>query len=296
MTLQTQIELLSQKELSEKDFPEIDEIVETLSLNLRNGEISKSEINKINQSFGEEFLENTIQGYGLRKPFGYAGDFLMIDKIYTYHKSPIKKYEIWDRYFHSQSAPRAVRNRKDYFNKVMHNNCTKCHEEFNLLNVASGPARDLFELYEEDDLNNLKTTCIEMDENAIKYAKELNKNHLDKIKFIHKNIFKHKEENKFDLIWSAGLFDYFNDKAFVIILKKLKDWLSPKGEIIVGNFNENNNPSRNYMEIFGDWYLHHRTKNQLIELAKESGFNAENISVGEEEENVNLFLHLKMSE
>jgi cyclopropane fatty-acyl-phospholipid synthase-like methyltransferase len=134
-----------------------------------------------------------------------------------------------------------------------------------------------------------------MDEHAIKHAKALNRNHLNKIEFVHKNIFKHQEEAKFDLIWSAGLFDYFDDKAFVMILKKMKGWLNPTGEIIIGNFNESHNPSRNYMEILGDWHLHHRTTSQLTELAKEAGFTTNSLRIGEEKENVNLFLHAKNS-
>ena len=112
--------------------------------------------------------------------------------------------------------------------------------------------------------------------------------------FVNKNILRHREEKKYDIIWSAGLFDYFNDKAFVMILKRFKDWIRNKGEIIIGNFNDNHNPSRDYMEIFGEWFLNHRTEEQLIQLAIESGFNENQVSIDREKENVNLFLHLRM--
>ena len=69
--------------------------------------------------------------------------------------------------------------------------------------------------------------------------------------------------------------------------------MSENGEIIIGNFNQANNPSRNYMEIIGEWYLNHRTDEELMSLAIKAGFNKENIRVGSENENVNLFLHLK---
>lgn len=290
--IQKQIETLTKKNISEINFPEIDKLISTLSSNLNNGKITKKEILAMNQSFGQEFLENTIQGHGLRKPFGYSGDFLMIDKIYTFHKSPIEKYKIWDEYFHLQSAPKAVRNRKDYFKKIIKEKLMK-YKKMNLMNVASGPARDLFELYEENKNCELNTVCVEMDENAIKYAKNLNLKYLNKISFVHKNIFRHKEESKFNVIWSAGLFDYFDEKSFVLMLKKFKEWLNDNGEIIIGNFNENHNPSRDYMEILGDWHLHHRTENELQELAEKAGFNPNQIIIGKEKENVNLFLHIK---
>lgn len=131
-----------------------------------------------------------------------------------------------------------------------------------------------------------------MDPKAIEYAKTLTEQFLDKINFINKNIFRFQTDQKFDMIWSAGLFDYFNDKAFVSLLRRFKEWIKPCGEIIIGNFNEDHNPSRDYMEIFGEWYLNHRTESQLAELAIEAGYSEKNISIGREPENVNLFLHI----
>lgn len=293
--IQKQIEVLTQEVLSDKDFYKIDSFITAISSDFKQGKITKEKISLMNECFGAEFLENTIQGHGVRKPFGYAGDFLMIDKIYTFKKSPISKYRIWDEYFHRQSAPKAVRNRKKYFKKIIKSKLDK-NKNLTLMNVASGPARDLLEFYEENGSPALDTVCVEMDERAIAYAKNINQKYLSKISFVHRNIFRHNDNNKFDLIWSSGLFDYFNDKAFVLVLKKFKKWLKPGGEIIVGNFNKSHNPSRSYMEIFGEWYLHHRTESELIELAKKAGFDPSFIRIGREEENVNLFLHIKLRE
>jgi extracellular factor (EF) 3-hydroxypalmitic acid methyl ester biosynthesis protein len=95
---------------------------------------------------------------------------------------------------------------------------------------------------------------------------------------------------------SFGLLDYFNDKAFILTLKKMKNWLKLNGEIIIGNFNENHNPSRDYMELFGEWFLNHRTEIKLKELAEKAGFKSENVRIGKEKENINLFLHIEMKE
>ena len=75
-------------------------------------------------------------------------------------------------------------------------------------------------------------------------------------------------------------------------MRKFKDWLKPDGEVIIGNF-ATGNPTRDFMEIFGDWYLHHRTPSQLEALAMRAGFEKGKISVGQESEGVNLFLHIK---
>ncbi len=99
----------------------------------------------------------------------------------------------------------------------------------------------------------------------------------------------------FDLIWSAGLFDYFDDKLFAALLRRFRNYLKSGGEIVVGNFNQDHNPSRAYMEILGNWFLHHRTEQQLIDLAQKADFEHWQLSVNREPENVNLFLHIKVS-
>ncbi|MEM9834704.1 MAG: class I SAM-dependent methyltransferase [Bacteroidota bacterium] len=270
----------------------IGQLVKTINHNQHHATICQV-VKKLYQDLGEGFLENTVQGHGWRKPFGYAGDFLMIDKIYTRHTTKEPEYQAWDEYFHQQAAPCAVRNRKEYFKQLMHRKL-QAEESLTLLNVASGPARDLAEVYADlSHPQRLRTTCVDMDKHAIAYAKQLNQPYLPYIRFVEKNVLRFQCEQKFHLIWSAGLFDYFNDKIFVFVLRRLQKFLRPDGEIVIGNFNQDHNPSRVYMETFGDWFLHHRSEQQLVDLAKKAGFRSSEISLGREPENVNLFLHLR---
>ena len=81
----------------------------------------------------------------LLKKYGYAGDFMMIDKIYTGNTPDNPFFQSWDKYFQNHAAPRAVRNRKTYFKTLLHQKLAN-NNSINLLNVASGPGRDLLEL------------------------------------------------------------------------------------------------------------------------------------------------------
>lgn len=238
------------------------------------------------------FLRDTesIMGHIRQKPFGYAGDFYIIDRIYTRQGS--QQYSKWDTFSLENTAAEAVRNRKAYFKKCM---SQRLKGEASLLNIASGPARDLYELLQEQPNPQLSVTCVEMDANAIEFAKKLNNRFLHQIEFVKKNIFRFQTSKQYDVIWSAGLFDYFDDRAFVLLLQRFGQWLKPGGEIIIGNFNDDHNPSRTFMEVFGDWNLNHRTEAQLIDLARQAGFSEGNIYVGREPENVNLFLHIKVA-
>ena len=274
-------------------FDQLDELLSGIAYELKNGTVSKSDIAEISTNFSREFLAETLQGHGFRKPYGYPGDFLLLDKIFTNYKTRNSKFRIWDEYFQTQSAPRAVRNRKEYFKDLLSRKCNE-NPDLKLLNVVSGPGRELYELYmnlSQDTVVN--TTCVEVDDYAIAYSKGLNTDYLKHIEYEHCNIFKFENDREYDVIWSAGLFDYMNDKAFLLLLNRFKKWLLPRGEIVVGNFNEENNPSRNYMEIMGDWHLIHRTEEQLLGLARQAGFRKDQVCIGREELGVNLFLHIK---
>lgn len=125
------------------------------------------------------------------------------------------------------------------------------------------------------------------------FQKKLNKTNLEQIAYVNSNIFRYQTKKSFDFIWSAGLFDYLNDAAFVKLLKRFKAWQKKGVEIVIGNFNEAHNPSLNYMEILGDWHLIHRTEDELIQLAKESEFSGREIEVNRMPDNIILYLHIQ---
>ena len=238
------------------------------------------------------FDKHSIMGHIRTKPHGYAGDFEIIERIY---QNDIRKphFQLWDHYSLEHPAAKAVRNRKSYFKDLIVSKFNS-RESLKLLNIASGPARDLFETYQMlQSGQKLKTTCVEMDKTAINYAQQLNSNYLEDISFVNKNIFRFNTAQQYDMIWSAGLFDYFNDKSFVKLLRGFGNWIKPGGEIVIGNFNECHNPSRLFMELFGEWHLEHRSESALIDLALQAGYMDSQIRVEREQENINLFLHLQ---
>ena len=232
---------------------------------------------------------DTIQGSSIIKPYGYSGDFEIIDKIYTMHMAEHEPYKSWDKLFHTSKAAIAVRNRKEYFKQILRK-LYKLDRDIMVLNLASGPCRDIAEHYQEFPDSKIWFECIDMDPNAILYAERLLGENVSRVNFIQKNVFRVTPEKKYDLVWSAGLFDYFDDKAFVKVLKRFIDF-DPTTKIIVGNFCDTN-PSRAYMELMGDWYLHHRSRKNLFELTDQIGVSRENVTIDSEPEEVNLFLHI----
>jgi extracellular factor (EF) 3-hydroxypalmitic acid methyl ester biosynthesis protein len=232
----------------------------------------------------------TVQGFAFQKPHGYAGDFEIIDKIYTEFKSDDDKFRRWDEFFHAQEAARAVRNRKTFFLNTL-KSFTKHNDVIKVLNVGSGPGRDIFEYFKINPQSSIHFECVDNDRKAINYASNLCAEYLNQITFTNKNVFKFNSSKKYDLIWSAGLFDYLNDKLFIFLLKRLYSFLKPGGYLYVGNFSDYN-PTRKYMEIFGDWHLIHRSRSKLYDLAILAGINPMDINILTEPLGINLFLQI----
>jgi SAM-dependent methyltransferase len=286
-------ELVKQGGPKPEHYVELDHKFRSIAKTIRNSSHPEHLISSIREALNEALTIETVQGYGFNKPFGYSGDFYMIDKIYQKHISPDDNLRNWDIYFHSQKAPIAVRNRKQYFLDLLdrirsHNQ----RDTLQILNIACGPCRDVYEYLDSTKDKNIHFHCVDYDQNAIAYALNICEKYLDQLTFYHKNALRFRSHIKFNLAWSAGLLDYFTDKQFKFMLKKLCSLVTQEGEVVVGNFHPDN-PSRDYMEIVGDWYLNYRTECDLIKLAKSAGVCLNDIRVGVEEEYVNLFLHIK---
>ena len=233
----------------------------------------------------------TLLGHCYSKPRGYAGDFEIIDKIYTQHASSDTVAGNWDRYFHSLEAPKAVRNRKGYLKAWLRRALERGDGPVRMLNLASGPARDLAEFFEEFPRlsDRLVVDCVELDADAIAHARNLLSGR-DNVTFHHANVFRYRCPYAYDLMWSAGLFDYFDDSVFERVTKRYLKALAPGGEFVVGNF-DCSNPSLPQM-VLQDWILQHRTGAQLQDLARRAGANGK-IAIHREAQGVNLFLHME---
>lgn len=266
-------------------------LIEKAALAIRTERISMSQWTEFLDSFGPAFDENTIQGFCRRKPHGYSGDFEVIDRLYTHHLSPNPALVRWDRFLQAQSAPKAVRNRKAYFASLLLS-LDKTTKKLEVLNVGSGPGRDVSAFFDAHPGSNCHIVCLDHDINAIAHARQLCSAHLSRIDFVQKNALRFQTDRRFHLIWSAGLFDYLDDKVFVFLLRKLGSFLQPGGHLVIGNFSQDN-PTQVYMEVIGSWFLKYRTPQDLARLASAAGFKSSAVSIQSEETGLNLFLHAK---
>ena len=106
------------------------------------------------------------------------------------------------------------------------------------------------------------------------------------------NVLRFKTHKMYDMIWSAGLFDYFKEKHFIYLLKKYLVFLANDGEMVIGNFSLHN-PTRKLQEVLGDWYLNYRSDHELLKIAIESGLKKEQVRIDKEPLGVNLFMRIE---
>ena len=258
---------------------------------IRSGEVCRTNINEELWDLLDDACSiKTLQGMVALKPHGYAGDYEIIDKIYTRYISPNQELQKWDYFFHSHPAVEAVRNRKAYFVTLI-SNFGFSASNTSVLSVGCGPSRDIYEFCATSNNENIDFECVDMDPDAVKHSKLVCAKYLDRMEFHCENIFRFTTTKRFGLIWAAGLFDYLDDKQFVFLLKRMYSLLAPGGELIIGNFSKSNG-SKDYMEA-GDWYLNYRSKNSLIRLALEANIEEKNVRVFSESLNINLFMHIQ---
>ena len=138
-----------------------------------------------------------MQGFVYCKPHGYAGDYEVIERIYNRYISEKPSVRKWDLYCQQHPAVEAVRNRKDYFQHILGNRLmTNGFDQLQVLNMASGPCRDLYEFFTNNATAKITFDCVDQDPNAITYATNLCQAHLDKINFIEARAIKFKSPKK----------------------------------------------------------------------------------------------------
>jgi 2-polyprenyl-3-methyl-5-hydroxy-6-metoxy-1,4-benzoquinol methylase len=254
--------------------------------------LGPEDIDNFRQQIKSILNENTLIGHGFVKPYGYPGDFTLIDKIYSFDINQDFQYKNWDLFFQNQPGANAVRNRKDFFIDYC-KNLTKRKKDAKVLILGSGPASDVYEfLSNYSGGNGITIDLIDFDQSAIDFSKRKNEKFDGQISYNKINALRFNSYKLYDLIWSAGLFDYFKDKHFTFLIRKYINCLDDEGEMVISNFSTKN-PTKRLMEVLSDWYLNLRTESDLFRIASDANINKELVTVDKEPLGINLFLKIR---
>lgn len=238
------------------------------------------------------------------KPLGYAGDYEMMNMIYRRKPNGETYFDIAvDDYALNEPGAIAVVNRIDYMGKHLSRDINKVEgRRARMANIGCGPARELIALLEnQPELGaKLDIVFIDQDERPLNYIKTKLEPIVEKtgvkIRFICKSIDKLFLEDEFiemlgnrDVIYSVGLFDYFNEQKSQEFLALIYRNLIKGGRLYIGNIADDN-PSQWMMEYITDWFIFHKNREQLQSFGKKLKPEASFVSVEGEPLGVNLFL------
>lgn len=281
-----------------------------LEFEKENIEKHEDRVYKLKKIFAERYRRHFLCGefikWSFEKPFGYSGDFKIIDQIYRNQPHTIGFDRLWDNYFQQLAVTRATRERKENFKKIISDFIKKSeNNHIRIMSLASGPAREIKELLEDNSESlSSKVTfdCYDFDNRAIKYAKKIldgkeNINYFQKnaVRLSLKRNIKDEIPYYYDMIYSTGLFDYLDETIAVKLIKNLRKVLKKDGLILISNVrNKYSNPSAGWMEWVAEWYLIYRTEPEFKKIFLDSGFSPADLKITVQQSKVMQYCFAKI--
>ncbi len=217
----------------------------------------------------EIFLLDPYSRRAHDKPRGYAGDAVMLDYIYRPGRGELDGMaSLVHRATTSLPNAKSILWRRDYLAGLLNDYMTarECAE---VLTVASGHMRELDALRAFTADTNVRFTALDQDETSIAEAKsEYREFAIEGRVGSFASLIKERRPAKtYDLIYSAGLFDYLPVPPAVALIKAMFLRLKPGGMVSVGNFTRDSH-GRGFMAGFMDWCLIYRDEADLRALAE----------------------------
>ena len=226
------------------------------------------------------------------KPLGYAGDYRMMQMIYS---KALEGESTFGKlmHFHPMQHPgaQAVCSRRNLVARIIRERLKKnigMGEPLRILSVASGPAFELQDILKSpEDCPQCRFSLLDQDSRALAEAAALVDNLMTTygtkieahpIKASIRTLLSTREMRdkwgEFDVIYSMGLFDYLTPPVASALLNKLSQLLAPEGEMTIGNFHVSNT-GKVYMEYWLDWVLYYRTEEEFLSLIQNDSLQGE---------------------
>ena len=261
------------------------------------------------------FLSTPFGHRTFYKPFGYAGDYEMMDMI---HRNAPEGGSLFAKAMQllllSQWPAESVRNRIAHLREVLVNETARvvrAGRRARILNLGCGPAREVQSFMAESALSDhADFTLLDFNHETVTYTGAK----LNEIKrktgrrtgiatrqmSVHQVLRSAVAQNRsslsmesYDLIYCAGLFDYLADTTCKALVKLFYEWLVPGGLVVVANMNDSK-PFRNFIEFVLDWHLIYRDARGVWAFCPPEA--VKHAAVIADPTTVNLFLHVRRPE
>lgn len=260
-------------------------------------EAEASLVNEVDLSVHRSFAQGAIHPLILRAPFvyrtfakplGYAGDYEMVNQILgDPRQGPTTYFQLVNFMFLQAGVAQAHRNRIDILCDRLDALAQRAAKEgrtMRVLNIGCGPAVEVQRFIRSNaDYDKLEFVLVDFSSETLAYTRQ----HLldaqaeaggNPLRFTlqHESVNQllkrtHRaaavaEDEQFDYVYCAGLFDYLTDKVCTRLMAYFFSRSRPGARILVTNVHKDN-PERNWMEHFLEWYLIYRNEADMRRVA-----------------------------
>ncbi|AKU93294.1 SAM-dependent methyltransferase [Vulgatibacter incomptus] len=253
------------------------------------------------------FAESPFMRRALEKPLGYAGDYEMMNMLYRDHREGSTLFgKALNLYSTNEEAAIANINRIEFLGAMIRERIERAdRDRIRIASIGCGPAREIAALLNKSpELGaRLDVALVDQEDRSIAYCEKtlapLARATNARVQVIRESVRRlltaqalGEALGERELIYSAGLFDYLNERTSRALISILYGALADGGRLAVGNV-AHHNPSRWTMEYFSEWFLIHRTPEELLRLAEGLSPAPRQVRVDAEPSGVNLFLFVE---
>ena len=246
------------------------------------------------------FMRSRFAERAYYKPSGYAGDFLTMEMIYVNEPDGDGKLgRLMDRWCLDSGAARAVRGRRKFLKGQLERLCGARRgrqERIRIMNLACGSNRELFDFLADCAYTEqIAALCVDADAKALEYTgASVNVfPHKASIRLMNDNVVRwalgrvRHNIGLQDIIYSAGLTDYLDDRICAALISRAYESLEKGGVLVIGNFGHGN-PDKAFLEHILQWKLIHRSPEELQRIFSKTPFG-DAAEMMYEENGINLF-------
>jgi hypothetical protein len=221
-----------------------------------------------NHPLHRQLLDDPFTKRAFEKPRGYAGDAVMLDYIYRPRELQTSGFgHVVHHVTTAAGAAKSIRWRRSHLaGRLLEG--MESNDRLRVLSVASGHLRELDIVSIATSNRNIQILALDQDKDSLEEAVRCYPDFvIHPLNHSISHLFKSDILGQFDLIYSAGLFDYLADRTAISLIEVLVARLHPGGRLVLGNYTHAND-GRGYMEGMMDWRLIYRHEEDLVRLVK----------------------------
>lgn len=240
------------------------------------------------------------------KPLGYAGDYEMVNMMLRDpYEGPTTYSKLVNSLLLSNGPVIGHQNRIAILQKILTEKVREASAEkrkLRVLNIACGPAIEVQRLIGDEQMGgDIEFTLLDFSDETLDYTRQKINQAISRSKsgiqmnYVHKSVHtllkeagrQTPENDYYDMVYCAGLFDYLSDKVCNRLLRLFYQQTRPGGLVLATNVHTEN-PSLYLMEYLMEWHLIYRNEKGFLNLLPDHGEQ----KVYVEDSGTNLFLEI----